>query len=52
MTKLINSEHGDSIPFSCSTRMAAEGMEENYIAGETLGYSSPTFFIHASVIPS
>lgn len=29
MTKLINSKHGDSIPFPCATRMTVRGMQEN-----------------------
>ena len=52
MTKLINSEHGDSIPLPYTTRMAVKGMDENYGMEEMPGSSSPTFFIHLCVIPS
>jgi len=52
MTKLINREHGDSIPLPCTSRMAAKGMDESYGMEEMPGSSSPTFFIHPCVIPS
>ena len=52
MTKLINSEHGDSVPLPCSTRMAAKRMDENHGTEEMPGSSSLTFFTHPCAILS
>ena len=48
MTKLINSEHGDRVPFPRTARMAAERRDKNYRIQETLGSSSFSSFTHGS----